>query len=290
MDKAHYIFSDESGWNKDTRYGSLAKISGSKENTYELNNELKNILTSFNKNEIKFHGIKGNDQKNIATAFYEKAFQYLKENKIKIHVLVWDKHDDRHNVKGRNDVENLKRMYFHNLKVVKTHWNIDTTWSFYPDEFNQIDWKEDVIKYFNNSNLLNGDLNQLKLYNSISDIRIKYNNVKELQSNYFPIIQLADLFAGVIRTSRNESSNFYAWFNQQNNDAQFELFTQVQISVTQNMLPKYHAMKNFKNLADKYKMGVSLSKERYFKTFSKKSNIFIWYYEPQSELDKAPIK
>lgn len=290
MDKGHYIFSDESGWNKDTRFGSLAKISGTYENTKDLNNELNNILLLSNKKEIKFHGIKGNEHKNIATEFYKVAFEYLKSNKIKVHILVWDKHDHRHNVKGRDDVENLKRMYFHNLKVLKKHWNIETVWSFFPDEFNQIDWEEDVIKYFKNLGLLNNNQNQLELFTYLSDIKIKYNNVKELQSVYYPIIQLADLFAGAVRTSRNESANFFPWFLQTKNESQFSLFDKETIVVTSNMLPKYNTMKVFKELADKYSMGISLTKDNYFKTYNKKSNIFIWHYEPQSTLDKAPIK
>jgi hypothetical protein len=290
MDKGHYIFSDESGWNKDTRFGSLAKISGNYECTKELNNELNNILISFNKKEIKFHGIKGNEQKNIAIEFYKVAFEYLRTNKIKVHILVWDKHDKRHDVKGRDDIENLKRMYFHNLKVLKTHWNIETTWSFFPDEFNQINWEEDVIKYFKNLSLLKSNPNQLQLYTYLSDIKIKYNNVKELQSIYYPIIQLADLFAGAIRTSRNESENFFQWFLQVKNENQFKFFENDNVSVSSNMLPKYYAMKFFKEQSDKYSMGINLSRDRYFKTYNKKSNIFIWHYEPQSDFDKAPLK
>ena len=285
-EKGHYIFSDESGWNKDQRFGSLAKISGSYQNTKELNYELQSVLEKYQKNEIKFHNIKGENYYNIATEFFTKGFEFLKKNKIKVHILVWDKHDKRHNVLGRSDVENLKRMYFHNLKVVKKHWGIDTKWSFFPDEFNQINWEEDVIKYFNNLQLLNHDPSQLNLFNEVRDIRIKYNNVKELQSVFYPIIQLADLFAGVIRTSRNESDKFYTWYSKSKD--QYSLFDDEEVDISKNMLPKYKTMKQFKLIADKNSMGVSINKLKYFKTFNNKNNIFIWHYEPQSELDKAP--
>lgn len=286
-EKGHYIFSDESGWNKDERFGSLANISGTYQNTKDLNDELKYILNHYKRNEIKFHGIKGFEHQNLAIDFFKKGFEFLKQNKIKVHLLVWDKHDKRHNVKGRSEIENLKRMYFHNLKILKNHWKIDTLWSFFPDEFNKIDWQNDVIKFFNNLRLLKNDPSQLKLFSELKDFRIKYNNVKELQSNYYPIIQLADLLAGVVRTSRKESDKFNLWLNQ--NQEQLSLFDKIEENVSKNMIPKYNTMLEFKNLAKKNSMGINFSKNKYFNTYNSKSNIFIWHYEPQSDKDKAPI-
>lgn len=289
MENKHLIFSDESGWEKDNRYGSLAKISGTYENTKELNNQLKDILKFHKRTEIKFKGIKGHDSKIIAYDFYKTSFDFLIKSKIKIHVLVWDKHDERHNVKGRSDIENLKRMYYHNLKVLKNHWRVDTNWSFYPDEFTAIDWKNDVVKYLTNMTLVSKDHHQYDFFNEIKEIRIKYNNVKELKSDMYPIVQLADLFAGIIRTSRLQSNDFMSWFLTKENENQFSLFDKPkQIIISKNLQPKFELMYDFKKLADRYKLGMSLNTDKYFKTYNCKKNIFIWHYSPQGEYDKAP--
>ncbi|MBX9807013.1 MAG: DUF3800 domain-containing protein [Flavobacteriaceae bacterium] len=289
-DSDHLIFSDESGWEKDSRFGCLAKISGTYEHTKELNGHLQEILSSHKRNEMKFKSVKGHDAKKVAIEFYKKGFEFLNQSKIKIHILAWDKHDNRHDIKGRSDIENLKRMYFHNLKVMKNHWKVDTNWNFYPDEFTAIDWKNDVVKYLIDMTLIQKDNLQFDFFNEFKDIRIKYNNVKELQSDKYPIIQLADLFAGVVRASRLESERFMIWFNSKENENQLSFFElPEELIISKNLLPKYELMYAFKKLADANKMGISLKEEKYFKTFNCKKNIFIWHYSPQGEYDKAPV-
>ena len=107
MDSKYYIFSDESGQDGNNRYGSLATISGSSENTKALNLELGNILQNYNKKEIKFKKVKNQSSKTIASQFLDKSIEYIKRGKIKVHVLVWDKQDSRHAVQNRCDIEKL---------------------------------------------------------------------------------------------------------------------------------------------------------------------------------------
>lgn len=285
----HLIFSDESGWDADNRFGSLAKISGSFENLRELNEILKGILGKHSKTEIKFKDIKNHRAKEIAIEFFDIGFNFLKTSRMKAHILVWDKHDTRHKIIGRCDVENLKRMYYHNMKVLKSHWNIETIWEFYPDEFTGIDWQEDVISYIENTDLNKNEL-QKDLFDAFSNIRFpRVGKVKELNSKSMPLIQLADLYAGIVRTSRSESEKFIKWrsiISMQNQPSLFEKTLEVDISKSQ--LPKFETMNEFKRKADDLKMGISLSESKYFKTHSKKNNIFIWHYEPQGDFDKAP--
>lgn len=285
----HSIFSDESGWEKDSRFGCVAKISGTDKHTKELNNFLHEILNTHKRREIKFKSVKGYDAKIVAFEFYKKAFEFLNESKIKIHVLVWDKHDTRHDVKGRSDIENLKRMYFHNLKVMKNHWGIDTNWSFYPDEFTAINWENDVVRYLVDMTLVQKDNSQFDFFDEFKSIQIKYNHVKELESDKFPIIQLADLFAGIVRESRLQSEKFMIWYNSKINKNQFSLFeSEEKVCISKNLKYKFELMYEFKKLAEDNKMGISLKSEKYFKTFNNNKNIFIWHYKPQGEYDKAP--
>jgi hypothetical protein len=290
--KRHLIFSDESGWNAVSRFASLAKISGTYVRTKELNSRLKQVLETYGKNEIKFNDINNKQKITIAKEFISLGYEYLRTNNIKVHILVWDKQDSRHNIIGRCDLENLKMMYYKNMKVLLNHWNnIDTSWEFYPDEFTAIDWETDVITFIKNTRI-GKEPNHPQLFEAFRNISFPaYHNTKELKSHNYPIIQLADLYAGLVRTSRNESALFYPWYCQKLNENQTSCFDfNDAVDVTKSLSYKFEVMFDFKRKADSYKMGVSINKFKYFTTYTKKNNIFIWHYEPQGDFDKAPIR
>lgn len=286
----HLIFSDESGWDNDNRYASLALVSGTFDNTNELNSQLKNILKKHDKEEIRFSKIKNNNSVNIAYSFLERGFEYLISSKIKVHILVWDKHDSRHDVIGRCDIENLKMMYYKVLLVLKRHWNVNTSWEFYPDEFTAINWSNDIVEFLRNTPLQK-KIQHPQLFEAFEQVIFpKYRIVQELVSTKYPIIQLADLYAGIIRTSRNYSEDFFKWYTFKKTTEQPTLFKVDEPNISKSIIPKFELMYKFKNKADRFKMGVNLSDKKYFSKNHKKLNLFIWHYEPQREDDKAPTK
>jgi uncharacterized protein DUF3800 len=290
MDSKFYIFSDESGQDGSNRYGSLATVSGSSVNTEALNKELNKILSSYNKKEIKFKKVKNQNSKSIASQFIDKSFEYIKRGKIKVHVLVWDKQDSRHSIQDRCDIENLKRMYYKILKNVKTDWNTEVDWRFYPDEFTAIEWREDIVKYLENTPLNKVMAEHPTLFKTFYIPHFaKYTVVKELESDKYPILQLADLYAGIVRTSRTEIS-FYHWFKEQDYTKPNLFNIEVKTSISNSMRPKYEVMKYFKEKSGIHRLGINLSKHQYFTTFNRRNNICIMHYEPQHELDKAPTR
>lgn len=288
----HLIFSDESGWEGTNRFGSLAKVSGTYEHTKELNSTLKDVLKKYNKSEIKFKAVDGHTTKKIAIEFLDIGFEFLRYAKIKVHVLVWDKHDSRHAVPNRCDIENMKRMYYHNMKVVLKDWNVNTEWEFYPDEFTQINWHDDIVKYIENTNFKPNNKFQLELFEVFNGMSFPtIRNTKELVSTAYPIIQLADLYAGLIRTSRKESECFNQFYQNKKNGLQMSLFgVEPQLKISNSLRPKFEVMCHFKEVSDKYKFGINFSDCKYFKTFHSHNNINIWHYIPQGEHDKAPTK
>ena len=233
-----------------------------------------------------------NKTKQIAGEFLNISFEFLNSSKIKIHVIVWDKHDSRHKVQNRCDIENLKRMYYHNMKALLRSWNTETSWHFYPDEFTAIDWHNDVVKYVENTRLNPKDNTQQMLFDVFEKVQFpNINGVMELDSKNYPIIQLADLYAGLVRTSRTESENFSKWCFLQNEKLQPSLFDDdIEIEISKSLRPKFEVMHEFREKSKQYKLGVNFSKSKYFTTFHDKRNLSIWHYEPQSEYDKAPVK
>lgn len=287
----HLIFSDESGYCGNHRHGAIAVISGSKSNTRELNSELQAVLDKYDKIELKFAHVKGHSSSMQAVKeFITLGLKYCCEKKIKIHVIVWDTRDSRHQVFGRSNIENLKRMYYHILKRTKSDWNSIENWEFYPDEFSAIDWKKDVVYFIERTNLdkkLN--IKQNTLFGILLNFRFPLvHKHGELESAKYPILQLSDLFAGLNRLSHEFGETFNQWLsNELNRNSLFPEL--VPCNATKNMICKFQIMKHFKDTCSKYKLGVNFSNNKYFTTFSSKNGIVIWLYQPQGEYDKAPV-
>lgn len=279
------IFSDESGHDSDNTYGAICTVSGHRKNLIELHKTLEKIIVSFNKNEIKFKEVKGGLKLNIAKQFVVEGLNQIQSKNIKVHILVWDKHDKRHTVQNRCDIENLKRMYYHILRQVKIDWKYINNWAFYPDELTSINWKDDIVKYIENTKLYN----ESDLFKSVFNFRFpNYQKAIEKNSEVMLNIQLADLFAGIVRNSREKKKEYGAFIKSKQN--QISLFDEELYSISSNLKPKLELMQYFKDECSKRKLGVSFSKSNYFETYNKKENIFIWHYSPISDFDKAPTK
>lgn len=279
------IFSDESGQDNDNRFAAICAVSGIRENLLDIHNELKQVLDKHQISELKFKNIKGGAKLKAGKEFLKIGLNYIADKKIRIHILIWDKQDERHAISNRHDGENLKRMYYKIIKEVNKDWQYIEKWDFYPDEFTAIDWNNDIVKYLGNTKYYN----ETELFTEVSNYSFPtYQKTLEKDSKIMLNIQLADLFAGIIRNSRCNSSEFQQLMN--NKKAQYSLFSAEKVKISKNLLPKLELMHYFKKMASGYSLGVGFSKSKYFDTYNKKNNIFIWHYTPKSKYDKAPTK
>ncbi len=290
MDEPYLIFSDESGYVGSHRFRSVCTISGSKSNLKELNSKLKPVLEQHSTNEIKFANISTHSStQKCAKEFYCKALEFCSKRKIKVYVITWDTHDSRHDVQGRDDIENLKIMYYQILKLIMQHWGNLSAWQFYPDQQSQIEWQE-IVHYLQNTNLLK---NQEWESNLFGLIRLLYfptiEKHKELESHKFPVIQIADLFAGAVRFTHTHGKTLRQWIS--NEKSQTSLFpVENKIDMPKKLLAKLKVLSYLKNKSGQLKLGINLSRNNYFDTFNAKNNIFFWKYDPQGDYDIAPIK
>jgi hypothetical protein len=282
------IFSDESGYEGGNQFGCLAKIVGEKQTQKELNERLTEILKQHGVEELKFKTV--NNYRKVAAAkeYLDLSLKYVNLGLIGIHVIVWDKKDRRHNVQGRCDIANLCRMYYHNLKSIKKQWRADANWEFYPDEFSAINWHNDVVKYINDRPLKSILALESDLFGFYSGLTVNYSKVRELSSKQFPILQLADIYAGLCRTSRQEHLNYQKWHLSKS--TQHSLFnTPDSFQISKTLQYKFLVKEYFKSQCDKYRLGVNISQNGYLQTFRPSRRISIWHYTPQGDYDKAPI-
>jgi hypothetical protein len=288
----HVIYSDESGYNGKCRYGSIAVISGKKTDTASLSDELQSLLDKYSKTELKFEKVRGHHATTkVAKEFISLGLKYCGSSKIKLHVIIWDTKDKRHDVKGRDDIENMKRMYYHILKRAKADWVNIENWEFYPDEFSAINWTDDVIPYIESTNLV-PDRKRIEktLFGVMHNVRFPYIHKHEEKTSITnPIIQLCDLFAGLIRLSYENGEKYSLWLEEETgNNSLFPVLIKCDASKSEKA--KFEVMKYFKDVSSKYGLGVNFSLNKYFTTFSKKYGLVIWFYKPQGDYDKAPVR
>ncbi|HOA81334.1 MAG TPA: DUF3800 domain-containing protein [Defluviitaleaceae bacterium] len=288
----YQLFSDESGYGSEHRFGTIAIVSGKKSNCRTLNSELQRCLDKNKKEELKFSNLSGTSStKKAIKDFYRLGLEYCSQGKIKIHVIVWDKHDKRHDILGRDDIENMKRMYYHIIKRAMSDWSSVESWEFFPDEFSAINWKNDIVKYLERTNLdKKKNVNPDTLFGVIYNFRFpEFEKCLELESHKYPIVQFADLIAGVTCLSYKSGEKFNIWLSNENNKN--SLFPEpIPCDVSKKEEHKFEIMKFFHETCSQFKLGVNFSKDKCFKTFNSKTGISIWLYEPQGDYDKAPTK
>jgi len=284
--KRGVIFSDESGIDRRNRFGAICTISGPREVLIKLHSELNKALESYERSDFGFSKVKGQKNLNLAKELVDICLNYIHSRKIWVHILVWDKNDSRHRVQGRDDNANLSRMYYHILKQVHVDWEYIDDWSFYPDQFSAIEWSDDVINFIRSTKFYN-DPNLFESEEPLVSFP-EYLKVEEKDSKSMSIIQLSDLFAGIVRVSRDKSQEFEAFSEIIPN--QLELFAVDPLSISNNLKPKLELLKYFREESSKMRLGVNFSVNKYFATFNKRNNIFIWHYSPKGDYDKAPVK
>jgi|Deesub1362A_J573_1020465.scaffolds.fasta_scaffold00174_15 hypothetical protein len=285
-------YSDESGTFTE-RFQAIAVVTGQDIVLSQLTNHLKRILADKRIPEVKFALIRTHRPIIEAAQEFVQCFvkEFASKAKARVDVLVWDVQDSRHAVQGRDDAANLERMYYKVLTHAARRWN-QAEWNFYPDENSQIRWHE-LAQVLDRTRLSGYQANSLLLLeNERVGQLLQIRNTEPRNSVREPLIQLADLFAGMGCFTRREGENCVKWLDSRCNKDQLRFAnffceepTDETIKTKQN---RFQLVGEFKVLCDQYGMGVSLREKRYLCTFNPTYPINFWNYEPQHELDQAP--
>lgn len=290
MSELHYLFSDESGYIGESRHGSIAVVSGSKSATKEINDFIKKSLGE--KTEIKFSTISSRKHQEIAKYLINKSIEFIRVNKLKICVIVWDKQDSRHDIPNRCDIRNLIIMYYRVLRHSIKNWSSETNWAFYPDQQTSIDWGN-LINIVTLKQISSKEISSQTLFDFFNEsIFPIIKTTRELDSKDFPIIQLADLFAGIARTSREHSILYHKWRLMEDSKTNPSLFPEhdIDIKISNSKIVKFEILHHFYEQSRHYRLGINFSENSYFKTYDPSNSLNFWHYKPQGEYDKAPTK
>lgn len=286
MNELFAAYSDESFQDL---YHTISIISGRKNLLLNMRKEIQNILYDKNIKELKFSEIRTHSSKiEAAKKFIDLGIEFSKKYMIRIDVLIWSLKDSRHSISGRDDIENLARMYYKVLRCISERWK-HIYWEFYPDEQSAIEWYK-IANYLNRTNIHRRKPHFLTLFEQ--DIhRIRFIRLKQLRSHEEPIIQLADVFGGIACFSRKKSKECWIEYNKRNKQQSlFKKETYIRNHLSKADLNRFDLIYGIYRLCKKYRLNVSFRNRKYLWTPNPSNPINFWHYEPKSEKDKAPKK
>ena len=289
---SHIGFSDESHWTRG-RYRSIGLITMPLEESNGDGRQLQALIDKSNVSEFKWNNLRSAKLRFAAEKMCKLAVELAVEGRMRVDVLIWDTRDERHDVQGRDDTQNLGRMYYHLFRtVLRRHWPDHSVWRLCPDEHTAIDWNNlsDILGHVARS--IEPVPPLLRAGNGVFDIRYEFNaeDICQVDSRNHPIIQLADLFAGLAVFSRERYDEYEVWYA--NDPCQLTLWplSERVLSPSRASVERFHVLRAFNKSCKAKRLGMSLHSEKGLHTFDPSKPINFWLYRPQHEHDRAPRK
>ena len=277
------IYTDES-YITGERYRSIAAFSYKANYKDVIYNDLKKLLEESNIKEFKWQKLKDAKYKFGAIKFIDYVLNNISKYDIRVDIIIWDTHDERHKIQGRDDDANFERMFFHLLKTTMKRRPKNSNWYIYPDQKNGIDWN--TVRNCLKAEGLHTELYKTLFGDFFNNPFYHIKSFQEIDSSKTPCCQVADLFAGLSVFSINCYPKFLNWKSQK----QLSLFNTKKIKFTNREKVRFEVIQHLNKACKESKLGVSLDKGCGFRTFSPNNPINFWRYTPQHEKDKAPTR
>lgn len=203
---ARVVVSDESGTSGSQRFQSVAFVSGHLEEIRQFNRTCRLVLEKHELQELKWSEVRRGQ---MFCACKEAITCLFKDSLLRVLVLAWDREDKRHKIQGRDDRANFHRMLYHGLRR-NADWHREPSWRWFHDEMTDLD--QDEIRAFLNGTLEDkGYQKHPELFHLQREL-LDFREVRQVSSRETPLIGVADLFAGVVRESRQSGLKMHRAF------------------------------------------------------------------------------
>lgn len=292
MDKfTHIGYADESHWNEG-RYRSIALVTADLPTADLVSTEVMRVVAESNLSgsapEFAWKNLRTDKTLAVANAITNITVAVAYSEPFRVDIITWDTQDSRHKVPGRDDTANLARMYYHlMIKVIEVRWP-EASWVIKPDERTDMDWKE-LERCLSYPSRHAKEARQFVLAEQFC-VTSASPQITSVTSHH-PLVQVADLFAGLASFSWNEYSAHAAWKLRQN--GQQDMFADLYAPPSKSAEYKHRALHYLKQLhilrlanADKKKYE---QQEKGLVT-RPGERINFWLYTPQRDDDKAPTR
>jgi len=284
----HWAFTDEKGSGRE-RYWGIGVVSGSASALSALRQDLSGALGKLE--SLEWKDINGDSQRQRAAQSYiETAVAAVCKGVLRVDVLMWDTHDSRHAVQGRDDSQNVGRMYYH----VLTHCGRmcgQRRWRLYPDDGSCLDW-EDIALYIRRTRVVRSKPYLISLFEEGGE-RFEILEVSKQDSRKEPLVQLADIFVGMGCFSVDRSDKLKRWTEEQNRRSQLVLLPELDHAhdaQSRSERARFELVAGLNGLCKATRLGVSLERRWHLWTPAPRAPINFWMYKPQHDSDKAPTR
>lgn len=290
---SHLAFADESCYNKG-RFRSLAVITMRADTALELSDELRQTLADSGISEFKWSALKTAKARFAAIKMLTWAIEHAARGQLRIDTLIWDTEDTRHRVRGRDDVANLQRMYHHLFKnVLRMRWPAGTTWKLCPDENMAVVWDDvkEFLATFGTELDLTGPI--VVNHRLIVTLRrlFQIEDIVPCCSHEQPLVQLADLFAGLAAFSYEKFEAYRSWAKSSSTSISPIADTiELPIRLSNSDRERFSVLAECHRMCGARKLGVSLLSSCGLRTRNPAKPVNFWLYVAQHQNDRAPVK
>jgi hypothetical protein len=281
----HAAYCDESGYTTG-RFRALAAISLPRGSEPPARSAISDLLRDSGVKELSWKDLRGARERFASQKVVDLIFDQALRGVLRMDAVVWDTYDSRHNVRQRDDVANLGRMYHHLLRLVLgRRWEHKSSWLIRPDENDAVDWDE-VDKFLRakeadlsrtQPGLLSGGVRRYRLF-----------ALQPADSAEEPLVQAADLFAGLAVFSREKYDLYAGWARVKG--GQTSLLEEAPLDASKADEQRFAVLEHVKRRSERARLPVSLASTRGLRTRSPRCPVNFWLYRPQSPLDRAPTK
>lgn len=286
VEVTHVAYSDETHQNVG-RFKGIGVVTAATGVAIQLSEEMRAILAASNVKELKWEKLR--TARDRLAAIHVADWLFSKINMLRVDVLTWDIEDPRHRLRGRDDVANLHRMYHHLMNNALRRYPTGCTWRLYPDEQDSIDW-ERVHDFLDSA----GTRSRFRQNLGVLTYRLRFQKdfrivqIVPSKSEVEPLIQVADLLAGMAAFSRSQIETYRRW--SEHESGQTHLFEKELGTFSGGEREKCAVLSDFRHRCHRCALPVSLNSTSGLQTRDPRIALNFWHYQPQRQADKAPTR
>ncbi len=283
---SHIAYADESNWNNG-RFRSIALITTTADAAQELSLALEAIGIEYRSSEFKWEKAKKNHGTALITLFFKNY------HRMRADVLIWDMEDSRHKgVFKRDDEANFERMYYHLIhNVLKLRWPDESTWFIFPHQHEAVDWG--ILEKCLGWRSWASEYDLFTRCGAVPGFRSYFNisGFLPVCAKKCPLVQLADLFAGLAAFSYSSYDKYQHWNRRINyKSLLFPDNEMIEMKLSKRDQERLPLLSFLQQESTRRSLQISLDSSRGFKTWNPDLNLNFWLYKARSRNDKAPVK
>jgi len=287
MGTTYLAYGDRSGSGSD-QFWSFSLLTIEESRAQEVAECIRENVTAEGVSKVEWKLIDGSREaepyKRAALALVTSLLNSLdKKMEIRVDTILWDHHDERHSVRGRDDDENTGRMAYKVFIHASTQRR-QYTWKLYLDRGENFN-RNKLVEVINNTYSQPPSCSNY-LWHDIPRNRYLVSEHNELDSADEPLLWIPDMFAGMHRWSAEKP--FISERLPEILGGQEVLFTDERNELSRSDKQRMDILARLLSECKKLSIPLDTREKHCLWTRNPNQPINFWPYEPQGDYDKAP--